>query len=70
MQDDTGGEKRVFYKYEIECLINRALQVRDPLTMKRWRWHLWSKRVAASDKALYKFHEVAAMALRRFDEKR
>ncbi len=57
-----------FYKHEIELLVNRALAIRDPLTMRSWRWVRWSKKVAASDDALYRFHDIAAAALHRFDQ--
>ena len=64
----TAPDVAVFYRHEIELLINRALAVRDPLTARMWRWTRWSKRVDASDAALYRFHELAAAALTRFNQ--
>lgn len=67
MTEHKTTDTATFYRHEIELLINRALAVRDPLTARSWRWVRWSKKVAASDKALYQFHDIAAAVLTRFD---
>jgi hypothetical protein len=66
--DDCPYKAATFHRHEIELLINRALAIRDPLTMRSRRWVRWAKKIAASDDALYRFHEVAAAALQRFDQ--
>lgn len=56
-----------FHRHEIELLINRALDVPLPFTARTWRWVRRSKKIAASEAALYRFHDIAAAALTRFD---
>lgn len=65
--DPQTTDTATFYRHEIELLINRALAIRDPLTARSWRWVRWSKKVAASDEALYRFHNLAGAARARFD---